>query len=252
MKPIHTFTARLAALRDRLRTRPNSAPSVDEAQLDMPIEVHVDFLANVTRDDAEAYAIGYIRSKTVSERVHYGLFPFRNGFIFEIHEGGSGHAYVSTLLERLAAFDGREFKGILISSRRKIQISSTDRDFSTMAIPQDRDVRAAILIEPSFSRLKALKFDQGFKLLALTSGFCAIAIGILLFAGLSRPEASEIYLDQVETTQLPIYRLLSDESISVNEKAVAIRFEGGQWSIEKERVENPVSLNNAGASDDEQ
>ena len=225
--------------------RPQAAALTDAARLDMPIELHVAFLANVTRDDAEAYVIGYIRSRTVSERVYYGLFPFRNGFIYEIHEGGSGHAYVPTLLERIAAFDGREFKGILISSRKKIQISHTERDFSTMAIPQDRDVRAAILIEPAYSRLKAIQFNHGFQMLLMTSALCLVAIGVLLAAGASRPQASEIYLEQVETTQLPLYRLRTDELASVNERKVAIRFEDGQWSIEKKQVEEAVMFESA-------
>lgn len=232
----------LTSMRNRLMAR-LTRPRADDGLLDTPMELHVNYLANVTRDDAEAYVIGYIRNKTVSENVFYGIFPFKNGFIFEIHEGGSGHAYIPTLLERIE-FSGKdgEFRGILLSSRKKIQVSHSEREFSVMAIPQDRDVRAAVLIEPSDHSLKQLHFNHAFQMLVVASFFCAISAGVLIYSGLTRQEASEIYLQQVETTQLPLYRLLENEKIAVNEEVTSIKFEEGQWSIEKKQVGEPARL----------
>ena len=88
-----------------------------------PNKIVIDFLEGVSsRADATAYARGFISSHfDVPEQSGFYVTPYKDGYAFEVHEGGSRLAYLPSILRRI-----EETPGATISVRsgsRVLQVS---------------------------------------------------------------------------------------------------------------------------------
>lgn len=84
------------------KIRKTDLDSEEESGL-TPIRVLVGFLEDVSESDALKYvqdlATRHFETSTLS---FFKVFKFRNGFIYEAHEGGSGFSYVYEILDQIA------------------------------------------------------------------------------------------------------------------------------------------------------
>lgn len=212
-------------------------------QPSLPYRVIIDFLEGTTRrKDAVAFAKGFIEQHFDSpQAAGWYVARYEDGYAFEVHEGGSGRAYLPDVLDTLSR--NQDVTVAIRMARRMMEIKRTQTgEYTAILLPEGMDPTEedTHFAEPgpSLTRYRS----DGIPLFA--AGLATFAVGALAFI-LSLGVYAVGALDRITTGSgimdpgtLPISRweevLLNAEP---DEYVSSLRLENGAWQIERARRE---------------
>lgn len=145
-----------------------------------PNKIVIDFLDGVTsRVDAVSYARGFISSHfDVPEQSGFYVMPYKGGYAFEVHEGGSRRAFLPSILRMIEESPNATVS--IRSGSRVLQVSKGARDsFNAVLLPEELSSYLENVIEPdgSSSPLVAYQIDN---IVWLFWGLITLGFGVLV------------------------------------------------------------------------
>jgi hypothetical protein len=223
--------------------------------LQPPNKIVIDFLEGVSiRADAVAYARGFISSHfDVPEQSGYYVAPYKDGYAFEVHEGGSRRAYLPSILRTI-----EESPTATVSVRsgaRVLQVSKGPRDsFNSVLLPEELSSYLENIIEPK-DNAPALIPYQIDNVVWLFWGVMTLGIGILVllvtlgFYMMSPKPVKTRLSTGTKVEQLPISQWKKMvEKLDGTNYISQMKFDNGQWTFEV--LPNDADAQNPSPADD--
>lgn len=204
-----------------------------------PNRIVIDFLEGVTnRADAIAYARGFITSHfEVPEQSGYYVHAMKDGYAYEVHEGGSRKAFLPGILRLIES--NPETTVSVRSGTRVLQVSKGGRgNFNSVLLPEELSSYLENVVEPDpkAPNLTPFQIDNVVWLFA-GAGISALGaivfILALAFFALDPSQAKTPTLNVTETDKLPLaqwQRMLSQ--LDGNNYISAMHFENGNWRFD--------------------
>lgn len=195
----------------------------------LPISVHLELLKNVSESDALQYVEGFIDQKTTSKRPYFGVFPFANGFIVEVQEGGSAKAYTPALIAALESDEPREaarpLRALIHTAQNEMYVSISPDSLHSMVIVEGCEVQTDMTLAPSVESLSASDMDHGKRFMKTARRLFAISVGVLILAAVLQPSGPSLELAPVKAKELPLAQWVNELTWPANERPVAVRLD---------------------------
>jgi hypothetical protein len=162
-----------------------------------PIRAVVGWIEGVGIKDAIAYAKGFIEKRfEARDRSFYAVAPFMGGFLYEVHEGGSGLGYLPGVVDALTR--NPDAKVWFPCDNRVYQVLVRDGKPLGMLLPEEdsRKFResAPVPLEPSAKMKPAVRSG---------AATCIVGASILAVGALFLASACAFYLFIDTTIQTP-------------------------------------------------
>lgn len=239
--------------------------------MSMPIRLIIGFLPGIETKDARAFAQGYIeRHMQAIDVASWYVQRYKDGTLYEIHEGGEGRAYLPSILKLLESTP----KVLIPISGRMVSVEKgADDQISSLLMPESFVGEATEGVKPGPRMHPALGDARGW----IFTGGTFFAIGLLFFLlgtaihlgaryvyelGVSQAEVGDVgkilamakgeYPSQAARDVMP----LSDTPVAQWPKLInstdprvvkALRYEKDTWRLEYEESEAlPEVPNDAG------
>jgi len=204
-----------------------------------PNRIVIDFLEGITnRADAIAYARGFISSHfDVPEISGYYVQPYKGGFAYEVHEGGSRKAFLPGILHMLEDNPGTTVS--IRSGTRVLQVSKGQRDtFNSILLPEELSSYLENVIEPEEKAPNLIPYQMDNVLWLFSGGAIGLLGGVifiicLAFYALDPSQGKIPTLNVTPADQLPLAQWQNMMSHLTGENYIsAMRFQNGQWQFE--------------------
>jgi hypothetical protein len=219
-----------------------------------PNRIVIDFLEGVTnKADAVAYARGFITSHfEVPEQSGYYVQALKDGFAYEVHEGGSRRAFLPAILKQIENDSNATIS--VRSGSRVLQVSKSPRgSFNAVLLPEELSSYLENVLEPD-AKAPALTPFQMDNMVWLFIGLGMAGLGLLIFvlslaffafdAVLSKPAKINI----TAADKLPIAQWESMiAKLDGHNYISAMRYENGMWRFETKS--NPTGEETAAESE---
>lgn len=204
-----------------------------------PNRIVIDFLEGInSRADAIAYARGFITSHfEVPEQSGYYVMPYKAGFAYEVHEGGSRKAFLPGILRTIADDPGATVS--VRSGSRVLQVSKGQRDsFNSVLLPEELSSYLENVIEPDSKAPNLIPFQMD-NIVWLFAGTAIGALGGLVFIlslafyALDPSQATPPRLNVTATENLPLSQWQKmTAQVNGDTYIAAMRYENGQWHFD--------------------
>jgi len=208
-----------------------------------PNRIVIDFLEGITnRSDAIAYARGFISSHfDVPQISGYYVQPYKGGFAYEVHEGGSRKAFLPGILRTLA--ENPDTTLSIRSGTRVLQVSKGQRDsFNSILLPEELSSYLENVMETDERAPSLISFQMD-NIVWLFSGATLGLIGGLIFTislgfyALDPNQNKVPDLNVLTTEKLPLAQWHSMMAqLNGGNYISAMRFQNGQWHFETKPV----------------
>ncbi|HCM83542.1 MAG TPA: hypothetical protein PKW15_00085 [Alphaproteobacteria bacterium] len=204
-----------------------------------PNRIVIDFLEGVTnRADAIAYARGFITSHfEVPEQSGYYVQALKDGYAYEVHEGGSRKAFLPSILRVIE--DTPEATVSVRSGTRVLQVSKSGRGtFNSVMLPEELSSYLENVVEPDAKAPNLTPFQMD----NVVWLFVGVGVGLLgalvfilnlAFFALDPSQAKLPVYNITETDKLPLaqwQRMVTQ--LDGNNFISAMRFENGNWRFD--------------------
>lgn len=210
----------------------------------LPAHVHIEYLGNISRADAEEYALGYLKNRATSTRLHYGIYPHNDGFILEVQESGHGMAYTPNILNHLAtrvkSTEVTSLRVELQTAKGSLFISCSALGLESMIVPAGVGLKADYVATPSTEMIKQVNYDQSDRLMRSTRRFFFGSMFIYLAAMVLSPNTPAITIAPTMAQDLPLASWVSKEYWPANKTPVTMKL-----NTEKKKFELLTQDNNA-------
>lgn len=172
----------------------------------LPKQVMVGFYANIKKSDLKNYLRAKAANHMVPDNTYFGIRKYQNGYLWELHEGGSGKGILSSLAKKLEQQDDI----IIETSDKSVRVlkKSVGEGISSFALNSDDVVTPTEGIEykDSLSPVKT----TGFGFFVFSAIFASLgvlsAVGVLIFKyGLYHQ--SEPLMFVIEDKELPVFQM---------------------------------------------
>jgi hypothetical protein len=228
--------------RKRFFGKKTAAPGAALAEpLNVPIQIIMGFLPEVTSRDAIEYAIGMSEKYVVQQSLAYfHATKYENGYLYEVHEGGPGKAFgpeIAKLFASKGAYRGDEVTRVtLATSARMVEITRLRLGLSAVLLPES-SVQAAteglvprVMMTSAIPRRTAILY-AGVGL--LVSGVLMATLSGVFFRlkGYSAPPAQAN--DVISVRNLPHiqWERLSAQ-LQPGDRVKALKYENNNWRTE--------------------
>lgn len=225
-------------------------PPKDVQPIVPPQRIIIDFLEGTdNKKDAAAFARNFIETHFDAHGLCYWYVrPYEMGFIYEVHEGGSGREYIGSVVDML----NKDPRAVVVvrSATRLLEIKRTrSGNYSAVLLPDGQPPTSEnfFYAKPT-KRMKPFKF-KGLSILitgAAVFGVGAICLILSMLACLVAFVAQPRYsLDQATSfSNLPLNQW-SDlvRNTNVNTYVKTMRFENGRWQFETGQRKSEVDIN---------
>lgn len=150
-----------------------------------PIKVLVGYLSEVTEKDAKTFAMSVAERHNTSLDISWWfVMPFDNGYLYEVHEGGSGKAFMPSVVKyfqtALPASPDEPIRAYIPSATRTVQVDKEIEGLSAMLLPESATEEASDFVAPSASMHAAIPERKGVLIVGgvfLFAGFVALGVG---------------------------------------------------------------------------
>ena len=219
---------------------PKAAKKVKRAKGDntRPIKLLVGYLPDSSEKDTYYYMLGVAERNLDSDNIGWaGLFPFENGYAYEIQEGGNGRSYLESVLEHF-----RNLPPFLADEDLYVYIRTATR---TVRVERTKTGLYSVLLPEGDARAESEFVSQGKKLSPLVEKRTGLFVaGVVLFlSGLLALTGAYVTryqpytpgvlkLDRVPANKLPHTQWGCLTSVPPNDYVTALRYEKGEWKVE--------------------
>lgn len=200
-----------------------------------PTQVFIGFLANGSKHDAIKYAIGVAeRNATSVENAAYAVFPWNDGWAYEVHEGGPFRAYLPAILRFFDAQNDTRLDELAVTittARRSVRVERTHTGLAGFILPESSQDEQTEWLEPGPRLKPAVPVRLG----VLAAGGAIFGTGFLamLVAMMLRPEAPVITAarQDIPYDQLPISLWPTLLKASATGYVNALQFSNGKYTF---------------------
>ena len=212
----------------------------------VPIRVLIGFLANSTERDALEYTLGLVHKHFTQIGIsHYEVFPYKDGFVYEAHEGGTGKAYTPSIINLFEATGPYNASSpalaVIATSSRMVQVQRTREGLEAVWLPDGANVQHTEGLEPTEDMRPVINKRTGFLVVGATlflTGFIAMILSGLLFRfqPYEVPKSTEA---EISYANLPIgqYKQVISNFSSSSQRIVKVEYKNKQWqSPEVEKI----------------
>lgn len=220
-----------------------------------PIRVIVGYLPGVGERDALEFSLGVASKHFDQESItYYEVFPYETGFVYELHEGGSGKAFMPEIIRRLhegeMAF--REAKLVALKTggtppdestlqrsfvipcaTRLVQVSKTHEGLTCILLPESTKLLPDYTLLSKESMRPALDKKVGFLMFGagvFITGFLAMVLAGTFFR--AQPFTPVQHEDLPRSFQKTVYGKYLELRDRVGQDQVLKQavFKNGAWS----------------------
>jgi hypothetical protein len=222
--------------------------------LSIPLDIHIGFYSNVNLKQVKSHVLSYAEKNFNSlNDVYYQIKKFEDGFLFEIHQGGSQRGYLSDYIEN--NYDD----ALIVTSGNIYRASDSIHGGIRLVKLTDEDVRAVSSNPENFEILEAR--DKLTKLKATGFGFFVFASVLFVVSVLSigisasvkylvLDKTDAIYFTNIGKTyphefiakiQNEMYQMDLSSEFFKSFTYDSSKKEGEQWKVEKGSILNNVN-----------
>lgn len=181
----------------------------------LPKQVMIGFYANIKKSDLKSYLRAKASNHMLPDNTYFGIRKYQNGYLWELHEGGSGRGVLSSLVEKLETDD---FVIIETSDRNvKVLKKSVGEGISSFALNSDDIISPTEGIEFK-DKLTPVK-TTGFGFFVISSIYAGLgvfsAVGLLIFKyGLFHQPEPLKFVN--ENKELPVFQIDQVHSVLID------------------------------------
>jgi hypothetical protein len=211
--------------------------------LSCPIRVFIGFLPEVTERDARDYAFGVAERNCEQISISYfDAFKMNDGYAYEVHEGGSGRAFLPEIIKYFAAQSpfakGAEATSVVIrTGTRTVQVERTLEGLQAFLLPEDAEEVPTDWLEPTTKMTPAIQTMTGVLVVGaalFTTGFLAMTLAMVSrIQPYDPPQAPAVKKATESYSVSPLSRWSALQAVSTNEYIKALRFSKGKWDLER-------------------
>lgn len=215
-----------------------------------PIRVLMGYLPEVSARDAKEYAQG-IAEKHFEQMglVFFGAFPYDNGFVFEVHEGGEGKAFAPEILKHFEALGpyqvGEQHTVCIQTATRVLEVQRGREGLAAILLPENSPTRGDDWLTPTKALTPAMDrrdkvFYTGAAIFA--TGFVAVLLSGTVFRLQLQEEPAPPKPRVVSASTLPMSQWSRVQALPENAYVRALRYKNGRWEapeIQTEAVSPP-------------
>lgn len=225
----------------------------DGDQLDIeevPIRVFIGFLPEVSKADAEEFALGVaVKHMGNLGLAYYDAFPADNGYAYEVHEGGPGRAYLPAILKyykSLGAFNAEDANKVTIhTGTRSVEVSRARAGLSAVWLPEGQKPASPAWLRPTQGMRSAVNKRTGVLVagaVVFVTGFVAALLSGMAFRLQPYDAAPALTAEKIEYSRLPHSQWsLVEQTNNSGRYVKALRYENGTWRIESEPRNNAAA-----------
>lgn len=260
----------LTRIRGKLRRKPEATTTVEvvfagaEAPVSEkrkrqanPLRILIGFMPEVTERDARDYALGVAEKHFDQPALaFFDAYKYSTGYAYEVHEGGSGHAYLPEIIkhfnEQGEYVAGEGLTVILRTGTRMVQVQRERYGLSAILLPESSKAQPSEFLVPHKKLTPALTQRTGFLVAGsafFITGFFALIVGSVMTRYQAYEEPLAPVVTRVNFEDLPSTQWSRIESLPPNSYVAKIVYENKKWvrDIRNEAqvasVEPPPPLN---------
>lgn len=221
----------------------------DSFSFEAPFQLFLGYLPDVSAKDAMEYAMGVAEKYTTQMGLtHFHATKFGRGYLYEVHEGGSGRAYGPEIVKYFASkgpfVDDETVKVVIRAGTRLVEVTRMREGAEVLLLPESTLEKPSTWLKPHVKMTPAIPRRQGF----LYAGIGILATGTLAalltgsffrlqgYAEVPKREIEQIRVDNLPHRQWERVR----NQLQPGERIKALRFENGQWKA-PERWDTPAT-----------
>lgn len=203
----------------------------------VPIAILFGYLPDVRERDAQEYAIGYAAEFLQTQAsVFYEVFPYRQGYAFEVQQGGNGKAFLPGILKHfdsLGEFVAGENSRLVISTAtRQAEVYRTREGLDFVLLPEGSNKEASDWLTPSTSMTPVINRKTGFFVASaalFATGFIAMMVTGMLTRYQEWEPAPPPHVAFVKLQDTPAGQWSRLQNVPSTSYVKALRFRNGTW-----------------------
>lgn len=210
---------------------------------ELPIRVFMGYLPEVTERDARDYALGIAeRNCEQISLVYYDAFKLNDGYAYEVHEGGSGRAFLPEIIEHFAA-QGPFAKGgvdanvFIRTATRMVQVERTHDGLQAFQLPESAVEVASDWLEGTTKMTPAIQTMTSVLVVGaalFTTGFLAMTLAMVSRIQPYDPPPAPIVERATDGFNLsPLSRWTTLQGVTGDEYVKALRYANGKWELDR-------------------
>jgi len=194
----------------------------------IPIRVVIGFLEDVQARDAEAYATGFIaRHFEAHDRCYWVTKKLGNGYLYEIHEGGDGYAFLPDIIKALETTNSV----YIPTSSRYVKIERRDGKIVSLLMPEGHDAEITAGIKCTEKMTPYVGYAKHWLFIGLaifvlgvaTAGVGGFVNNMTLITQVNPANQKQVTLKELPTEQWKSLHVPQGKYMA------ALRFENGRW-----------------------
>lgn len=203
----------------------------------VPVKILIGYLPDVLERDAMEYAMGVAeRNCEQSSITYFDVFKYDGGFVYEIHEGGRGKAYIPEILkffEEAGDFDNlKPIKVYIHTAVRTVEVEKLRKGLVAVWLPESKRMETTAGLEPKQDLIPATNQRTGF--LVISAMFFIVSFLSMIVAAITQyqpydpaPEFKYQELDYSKSVSGQWGRI--NDAVLMGKIVKAVKYEGGVW-----------------------
>lgn len=215
-----------------------------------PKQAIIGFYSSIKKSDLELYVRGRARDAMSISNCYYNILPYRDGFIWELHEGGSGKGFAKSVLALL----DQQSSVVIGLDDRSLRIANKESgSFSCYLVAEDDDLPESEGVE--FADKMKPMVTTGYAFYSF-SKWCLFASIFALFLSFTFKyviyDKEEDIVIRSNDVKLPISKIQEIKNVMSDPESyvTSVMFKGGKWAIQKEKEVKPVEIKAKSTEDD--
>lgn len=209
----------------------------------LPLQVLFGWLPQVAVKDARLYVAGLAdkHCKSIAD-TGYVLLPFDDGWAFEVQEGGSGQAFLPSILKayqeaRKAQVPLEEAERFVIeTATRKVQVELLQEGFTTVTLPESSITPPSLSLVPSGTlnslvpeRRNVLYIGAG----VFLAGILTLTVGTLWRYQPQLAPTAQTISSAKSPTPIDEWNRLVATQVTPGTMITKLEYKNGKWDIVK-------------------
>lgn len=204
----------------------------------VPVRLLIGYLPNSTERDARDYAQGVAEKHFDQPAIaHYDAFRYLDGFAYEVHEGGTGQAFLPAIIERFKSLgpfvQGEPERAIIRTGQRMVQVQRTATGLSAILLPESSSAEPSDWVVANGKLSPAMNQHTGFfsvSAVMFVTGFFALIVAALMTRHQPYEEPLKPQTVRVAYDQLPISRWPMLLNLGPGQYVSEISYSNGRWN----------------------
>ena len=203
----------------------------------VPVKIFIGYLPDVLERDAMEYAMGVAeRNCEQSSITYFDVFKYDGGFVYEIHEGGRGKAYIPEILkffEEAGDFDNlNPIKVYIHTAVRTVEVEKLRKGLVAVWLPESKRMETTEGLEPKQDLIPATNQRTGF--LVISAMFFIVSFLSMIVAAITQYQPYDPAPD-LKYQELDYSKSVSGQWGRINDAVLmgkivkAVKYEGGVW-----------------------